>query len=411
MAKSNFYLKDSKSKGESLIYLFFSYNGTRLKYSTGESITPKDWNSEAQRAKKSMTGALELNNLLDRIEEEVRRIYRNGVTNNHVLTNEYIKERLDRQINPGSNAPKDFFGFFDEIKELQKTTKSNHTLQKYQTTINHLKSFQKKRKYTVVFEKIDSKFMEYFQSYCLQDLKIVDNSFSKYIKALKTFLNWATERGYNTNLAFLKFKVKERDADIIYLTEKELLHLLDFDLKEVPYLERVRDAFCFGCFTGLRFSDIARVSKSTIKKDEIHLVSEKTTESIRIPLNDYALEILEKYDYSFPVISNQKSNDYLKKLGEYCSIDDSVTLTKFRGAEELSSTKPKYKFLSTHVARRTFVTLSLEKRMRPEIVMSITGHKDYKTFKKYIKITDKVKGAEMKSIWHKPKQNDLKEAV
>ena len=30
--------------------------------------------------------------------------------------------------------------------------------------------------------------------------------------------------------------------------------------------------------------------------------------------------------------------------------------------------------------------------------MQITGHKSYKTFKKYIKITDKVKDSEMKRV-------------
>jgi len=60
-----------------------------------------------------------------------------------------------------------------------------------------------------------------------------------------------------------------------------------------------------------------------------------------------------------------------------------------------------YELISTHTARRTFVTLSLEKGMRPEVVMEITGHKDYKTMKKHIKITSKVKHNEIKNVWKK----------
>lgn len=61
----------------------------------------------------------------------------------------------------------------------------------------------------------------------------------------------------------------------------------------------------------------------------------------------------------------------------------------------------KYQFISTHSARRTFVTLSLEKGMRPETVLEITGHKEYKTLKKYIKITSKVKEIEMNQVRRK----------
>jgi integrase len=169
-------------------------------------------------------------------------------------------------------------------------------------------------------------------------------------------------------------------------------------------LERVRDIFCFGCFTGLRYSDISRLRKEHIKGREINMVSEKTTEHLNIPLNNYTSSILKKYNYALPVISIQKANDFLKDAGKLAKIEESVILTKFRGVAEIQIKKPKYEFLTTHAARRTFVTLSLEKGMRPETVMSITGHKEYRTFKKYIKITSKVKLIEMKKIWDtKPK--------
>ncbi len=76
-----------------------------------------------------------------------------------------------------------------------------------------------------------------------------------------------------------------------------------------------------------------------------------------------------------------------------------VHIVKYRGIEKVEFLEPKYKFVCMHTARRTFVTLCLEKGMRPETVMSITGHKGYKTFKKYIKITDEVKMMKMNKIW------------
>jgi len=400
MAAFNYYLANDNQRGDKLIMLSFCYDGRRLRFSTGETIDKKYWNEEEQRAKKSLTGCMELNNLLDRIEEFVKKIYREGKTYNHALTNEYFRDKINKEIDPASNAPKSFFDYYNEFIEIQKTTKAHGTIQKYRTLLNHLTDFQHRKKYNIAFEKIDIRFYEDFTAFFINDLGLVNNSVAKYIKTLKTFLQWATEREYNANNSFRKFKTREKDADIIYLTEIELFRLYKLDLSKNITLEKVRDTFCFGCFTGLRYSDILRVNKDNVKGDEINFLSEKTTEMLSIPLNEFSEAILKKYKYSLPVISNQKTNEYLKTLGKYAEIDESIVVTKFRGAEEIQVKKPKYNFISTHTARRTFVTLSLEKGMRPEIVMSITGHKEYNTFKKYIKITNKVKNIDMKRIWN-----------
>ena len=86
---------------------------------------------------------------------------------------------------------------------------------------------------------------------------------------------------------------------------------------------------------------------------------------------------------------------------------DPIKQTRFKGSERIETVEPKHKLITTHTARRTFVTLSLEKGMRPETVMSITGHKNYKNFKRYIKLTDKVKKIEMKRIWNKRPETTL----
>lgn len=83
-------------------------------------------------------------------------------------------------------------------------------------------------------------------------------------------------------------------------------------------------------------------------------------------------------------------------------IDEFVELEKYKGAVKLRILKHKHDLISMHTARRTFITLSLEKGVRPEVVMEITGHKDYGTFKKYVKITSKVKIIELTRAWNKP---------
>ena len=81
-------------------------------------------------------------------------------------------------------------------------------------------------------------------------------------------------------------------------------------------------------------------------------------------------------------------------------LDAPNTIVEYRGAVRIESIKPKYELVTSHMGRRTFVTLSLEKGMISEIVMKIIGHKDYKTFERYIEIINKVKHQEMMKAWN-----------
>ena len=185
------------------------------------------------------------------------------------------------------------------------------------------------------------------------------------------------------------------DGELIYLSEVELFKIINLEF-ESEKLKVVRDNFCFACFTGLRYSDISKLQDENIKEDYIEIKTEKTRAFLRIPLNQHAKAILLKNGGRLPkLFSNQKTNEYLKDIGKLAEITESILITKYRGIEKVEFSEPKYKFISSHTARRTFVTLCLENGMRPETVMSITGHKDYKTFKKYIKLTDKVKLVEI----------------
>lgn len=163
--------------------------------------------------------------------------------------------------------------------------------------------------------------------------------------------------------------------------------------------------FLFQCFTGQRFSDIAEIKRDDIKNNSWYLHTYKTKDIIEIPLTELALEILDKYkanEKPLPIISHQKTNQLLKEVCKLAGIDEPITIVRYRGNQRIEINKPKYEFISTHTARRTFVTLSLEKGMKAETIMEITGHKNYKTFKKYLKITSKVKHNEMNKYWKKP---------
>jgi integrase len=376
-----------------------------VKLSTGQKVAAKYWDSEKQRVKSSYTGANELNSWLASKQGAASKILLQVSSDNDEITTAKVKELVRPLFVEAAIVVEETLSFwkvYERFIEVRSTQKSDSTLKKYKTTLSHLKDFAEAYSYKVAFENLDHKFLEQFITYLLKEKKHTNNTVEKNVTILKTFLGWATENEYNTKLTFKKFGYIKEQVDIVYLTEEELHKLYNLDLNEKEALQRVRDVFCFGCFTGQRFSDILRIAREQIRGNTWYIVTQKTKDVLEVPLNSYALAILNKYKDNarpLPVVSNQKTNEHLKDLCELAGIDEYVTLTKYRGAEKIQEHKKKYEVVGTHTARRTFVTLWLEKGGRPETCMEITGHKDYKTFKKYIKITSKVKRVEMEKVF------------
>ena len=182
-------------------------------------------------------------------------------------------------------------------------------------------------------------------------------------------------------------------------------------LSENKRLAETRDVFCFACTTGLRYSDLYQLKQEHIKNDEIRLTVKKTKELLTIPLNSYSKAILAKYTAlhkPLPVISNQNLNYAIKDLCKLAGIDEQIEIVRFKGSKREAITHPKYELIGVHNGRKTFASLSLEKGMSAEEVMSIGGWKDYKSFKRYVTVTEQRKKVVMVKVWGGAKQSKLK---
>ncbi|WP_428330558.1 site-specific integrase [Mucilaginibacter sp.] len=399
MATLNFYLDKADKNGRSFIQMTYLANGQKFRHSIKYKLTPTQWLVSKQRVRVKQTDDEFVNSHLNSIEDIIRKAEKESLLVNNSINFSFVKQRFNDALDKRDDK-KTFFGYFNEYMEAAKGKLKESTISRYKTCLNHLTNFRTAKKYELTFERINGQFYKQFVSYLTDDCKILNNTTGNYVKMVKAFMNFATDMGYNkSGNDFKKFKVFKEDSELIYLSEEELLKLFHLKLTSAK-LSIVRDNFCFACFTGLRYSDITKLKKENIKDDYIEIKTEKTRDFLKIPLNIYAKQLLAKNNGFLPkLFSNQKTNDYLKDLGKVAEINEPIHIVKYRGVEKVEFLEPKHNFISTHTARRTFVTISLEKGMRPETVMSITGHKDYKTFKKYIKLTDKVKLAEMNNIW------------
>jgi integrase len=198
-----------------------------------------------------------------------------------------------------------------------------------------------------------------------------------------------------------KFKKLSQESDNIYLNEEELNEIYSLDLSENPRLERTRDLFIVGCWTGLRFSDFTAIKKVNIKGEFIHIRTSKTKEKVVIPIHWTIKEIMNKYEGIYdnslpPAISNAKMNKYIKEVGELCTskLHTIETQTITKGGIERTKSCKKFELISTHTARRSMATNLYEQLVPTLTIMQITGHKTEKAFLKYIK-TSKEKHAKI----------------
>jgi integrase len=221
----------------------------------------------------------------------------------------------------------------------------------------------------------------------------------------------AYRRGLTNNTVFMDedFRITEEDTDQIYLDTSELDKIYRKNFSENPRLDRVRDLFIICCWTGLRFADLSQLGKDNIieidKEDFLKIKTQKTGETVIIPLHWTVQEILNKYNGDIPkVISNQKMNKYIKEVVKDSEITSNVRVAKTRAGKVVETSLPKHKLVTVHTARRSFASNMYLANFPTISIMKITGHRTERAFLKYIRISqeENAKMISKHSIWQAP---------
>ena len=391
------------------------FNNQRVEFTTGYRIDVAKWDTEKQRVKNGCTNKLkqtssEINSDLSDYFAEIQKIFKEFEVKDEMPTTVQLREAFNLAIKksePEENTIQEekamyFCKVFNEFisENSNRNNWAKGTLQKFNALKKHIERWKSEPTMDDFTEKGLSDFADTLHK---QDLK--NSTIDKQIGLLKWVLRWSASKNLTVDNAFMNFKPKLKTAQktVVFLDAQELKQLTDFEIPEdKKYLEKVRDVFLFCCYTSLRYSDVYNLCHSHIKGSYIDIVTVKTNDRIVIEFNDKSKAIYDKYkDFHFengkvfPVISNQKMNDYLKDLAEMAELDNPVHQTHYTGNERIETVLPKYAVLSTHDARRTFICNALSLGIPANVVMKWTGHSDYKAMKPYIDIADDIKANAM----------------
>jgi integrase len=431
MANVHFILhpKDSKKpkayeKTAQPIYFCYRFGqNEKAIYPTGFKTLPKYWNPKEYRLRITTDNADKdkINNFLNELETVTESFITDLKISKKELTKTELKNFIHNYLHPPKINENSLMGFFEiflnkaEIRVNPKTGQriSYKRIRGYFRTFELLKEYCNITAKEIDFKDINLDFYNDFIQF-LQDkttkrkngeiVRLTVNTIGHKIQSLKAVINEATEKGINTNLFYKsqKFKAPSEDNESIYLSEAELDQLLNHDFSKKPSLERVRDLFLIGAYTGLRFSDFTRLNQDNIRENRIYIEQKKTTKPVIIPCHSVFILLWNKYNGKLPkYISNQKFNEYLKIVCEQSGINEPFHKGITKGGQRITTKYKKYELVSSHTARRSFATNQYLSGFPAISIMQITGHKTEKAFLRYIKVSPEDHARLLELHWNK----------
>ena len=330
----------------SVVELRISAGKVRKYICTGVKVLPKEWKNGSIVGRKDWK---ELNDQLEVIRKKcseiIVRLMEEGNFDVAVLP-DMLKRELNQQ--------QTFIAYAKELAERRKRLLSAGTQQHYKTLFDFLESWRGLISFSDVTEGTIRKMDEE-----LEDRGLKVQSRWNYHKLVKMFIRNAVEDGLVKRNPYTSMNISRGVEDGLsrYLTPMEF-HRLENCIIPVEGLRRVRDLFVFQTYTMMGYSDLEAFDYKKCFKMNGQMVYRsnriKTDQPFTIVLLRPALEILKRYKYKLPLISNVKYNAYLKAAVMYAKIDKPV---------------------STHWARHTGATMLLNEGKVPmHIVQHMLGH-------------------------------------
>lgn len=395
MTISFFLKKPAKKNGERGVFAYTRFGKDQMIiYFPHLSVKPTEWSQKKQRVKPSVTNAAPINDALSKIESDLKGIIASLLKEHIQPTPELVKSRFKalRKTDATRTGEKSFLEFFQDWIDQSRNSKTEQTLKLYGSVKARLEEYQEDRGAKLTFERMDREFVNSFTDYLIRIKKLQNSTVWHNVKTWKAFMNWAVKIGLTTNREFERITKKDfnvQEPMIVRLTEEEFNRFTDYDFTGSPYLNNARNLFILQASIGVRVSDLLKIVQAPafyIEGDSIRIVAQKTRKEQRIPLNPRARRILFSANPPHH-ISDVKLNKYIKEAAKVAGLDRVVTKSEFRGTNRTDISVPLHDEISTHCAKRTFVSLMVASGVHIQTIADITGN-TLETIQRYISLDE-----------------------
>ena len=336
----------------------------------------------------------QINQYLAQVQSHLFKCYQDLKFNGELVTADLIKSRY---LSEGENT-KTLQELLEYHSKKIERTLAKGSIRNFGVTENYINRFLKEKRKTddIYLKQLDYRFICDFEVFLHQyypkghPKAMGQNTVMKHIQRFRKIITLAYHLEWLDKDPFLRWKPTYERTQREFLSQNELSNLETHPFLE--RLDRVRDLFVFSCYTGISYSDIM-----SLTKDNIHIGIDgsnwiitkrlKTKTSVKIPLLYKAEGLIHKYENHamtqisgtlFPVITNEKINQYLKEIALACGIKKNLTF---------------------HMARHTFATtITLSNGVPIETVSKLLGHTKIATTQIYARVIERKVSEDMQKL-------------
>ena len=272
----------------------------------------------------------------------------------------------------------------------------------YRMLLSYILKLEKEYNFVVMPIVVGNQFWDEFQSYLINN-NLAPNTIAAICGHLRTVLRWASmfKASVSVDLDNIDFEAKDIKPKIS-LDEDDISRIYWFDINSLhcrpqkkKTFERIRDHFVLSCYLGQRFSDVCRIRKenfNTTTKSSFSIIQQKTGFEASLDFNKiygtipkHVQDILVKYGYKSPYQGHLSNfNRYLKELMCEIGMDETIKYEYKIHGKVITNTFKKWELISSHTARRSFITNAVKRGVHTEFIKHASGHRSDRSFGKYV---------------------------
>ena len=405
--------------------------GVDIKAASELSISPNHWSAEKQGYKPRVALVSEEKRMnfdrdIQQITHLITKEYHRGVDGNWLkrLIEEYHHPDINAR---GGNKAEEYHLVYQISRYIAENTLADDSYKHHLGNIDKISRYERfqhevlhRRGFKLCIDTITADDLREFKSWLQEEHNLAgqyplfykdvekqkyeqirsENSITGYFYRIRTVVKWCIKRGLTRNNPFDQYQITQpMYGDPFYLTLEERDRVYYADLSGLGATHPIyRDIFMFQCLIGCRVSDLNRLTKANIVDGCVEYIPQKTklehAGTVRVPLNQKALDILERYkdleEALLPRFSHFGYNKKIKEILKYVGIDRMVRVLDPKTREDVA--RPLYEVATTHTARKTFIGNLYKQVKDPNLIASMSGHSEgSRAFARYRKIDDEMK--------------------
>ena len=405
--------------------------GVDIKAASELSISPNHWSAEKQGYKPRVALVSEEKRMnfdrdIQQITHLITKEYHRGVDGNWLkrLIEEYHHPDINAR---GGNKAEEYHLVYQISRYIAENTLADDSYKHHLGNIDKISRYERfqhevlhRRGFKLCIDTITADDLREFKSWLQEEHNLAgqyplfykdvekqkyeqirsENSITGYFYRIRTVVKWCIKRGLTRNNPFDQYQITQpMYGHPFYLTLEERDRVYYADLSSLGATHPVyRDIFMFQCLIGCRVSDLNRLTKANVVDGCVEYIPQKTkmehANTVRVPLNQKALDILERYkdleDALLPRFSHFSYNKKIKEILKYVGIDRMVRVLDPKTREDVA--RPLYEVATTHMARKTFIGNLYKQVKDPNLIASMSGHSEgSRAFVRYRKIDDDMK--------------------